>query len=77
MTNEYSLLSLSPPWSFEEKLQEQPRILEMIRNEEVKKWLAVSNSTGSLFRRSIDPKRIFWMNNGNLWIAKFPSKMII
>jgi len=64
----------TPPWSSVRELQEAAKHFENdTDNEEVKKWLAVLMAPGSSLGGA-RPKANILDDNGNLWIAKFPSK---
>ncbi len=67
-------ISPTPPWSSIRELQEAAKAFESDKdNEEVKKWLAILMAPGSSLGGA-RPKANILDKNGNLWIAKFPSK---
>lgn len=63
----------TPPWSSIRELQAAAKNLEDNENVEVKKWLAILMAPGSSLGGA-RPKANIEDENGNLWIAKFPSK---
>ena len=64
----------TPPWSYIRELQFAAKILEEDKdNEEVQKWLAILMAPGSSLGGA-RPKANITDENGDLWIAKFPSK---
>ena len=64
----------SPPWSTIRELQYGAEVLESDENdEEVKKWLNILMAPGSSLGGA-RPKANILDDEGNLWIAKFPSK---
>lgn len=64
----------TPPWSSIRELQYAAYMLEnKTENAEIKKWLDILLAPGSSLGGA-RPKANVYDNNGNLWIAKFPSK---
>ncbi len=64
----------APPWASIRELQHAADVLENDENsEEVKKWLAILIAPGSSLGGA-RPKANIKDDQGNLWIAKFPSK---
>ena len=63
----------TPPWSSIRELQAAAKNLEDDENLEVKKWLAILMAPGSSLGGA-RPKANIEDENGDLWIAKFPSK---
>lgn len=71
---DHNLLMPTPPWSHIRELQFAAKVLEDDKtNEEVQKWLAVLMAPGSSLGGA-RPKANIVDENGDLWIAKFPSK---
>jgi len=71
---DHNLLMPTPPWSYIRELQFAAKVLEDDKtNEEVQKWLAVLMAPGSSLGGA-RPKANILDENGDLWIAKFPSK---
>jgi len=67
-------LNPTPPWSSIRELQEAAKNFENEDDtDEVKKWLAVLMAPGSSLGGA-RPKANILDENGELWIAKFPSK---
>lgn len=67
-------LTPTPPWSSIRELQDTAQNFENDgNNEEVKKWLAILMAPGSSLGGA-RPKANILDENGDLWIAKFPSK---
>ncbi|WP_323028418.1 HipA domain-containing protein [Gelidibacter japonicus] len=67
-------LTPTPPWSSIRELQDAAQNFENDgNNEEVKKWLAILMAPGSSLGGA-RPKANILDENGDLWIAKFPSK---
>ncbi len=63
-----------PPWSSVGDLQYASKIIELDKKSaEVKKWLVILLAPGSSLGGA-RPKANILDKNGNLWIAKFPSK---
>ncbi len=63
-----------PPWSSIRELQHGISLIESNKNDkEAKKWLAILLAPGSSLGGA-RPKANIVDENGNLWIAKFPSK---
>lgn len=65
--------SSTPPWSSIQELQAAAKNLEDDKNANVKKWLAILMAPGSSLGGA-RPKANIEDKNGELWIAKFPSK---
>ncbi|PQJ08780.1 toxin HipA [Flavipsychrobacter stenotrophus] len=66
--------SPAPPWSSIRELQHGAELLESEDdNDEVRKWLNILLAPGSSLGGA-RPKANILDDNGNLWIAKFPSK---
>ena len=63
----------TPPWSSIRELQSAAKNLEDDENANVKKWLAILMAPGSSLGGA-RPKANIEDENGELWIAKFPSK---
>ena len=63
----------TPPWSSIRELQSAAKNLEDDENVNVKKWLAILMAPGSSLGGA-RPKANIEDENGELWIAKFPSK---
>lgn len=63
----------TPPWSSIRELQAAAKNLEDDENADVKKWLAILMAPGSSLGGA-RPKANIEDENGDLWIAKFPSK---
>lgn len=63
----------TPPWSSIRKLQSAVKHLEEDENANIKKWLAILMAPGSSLGGA-RPKANISDEDGNLWIAKFPSK---
>lgn len=63
----------TPPWSSIRELQAAAKNLEDDENLDVKKWLAILMAPGSSLGGA-RPKANIKDENGDLWIAKFPSK---
>lgn len=63
----------TPPWSSIRELQSAAKNLEDDENADVKKWLAILMAPGSSLGGA-RPKANIEDENGDLWIAKFPSK---
>lgn len=64
----------TPPWASVRELQHAAQVLESDEySEETKKWLSVLMAPGSSLGGA-RPKANITDDNGNLWIAKFPSK---
>ena len=64
----------TPPWSSIRELQHGAEVLESDRDsEEVRKWLAILMAPGSSLGGA-RPKANIRDEQGNLWIAKFPSR---
>ena len=63
----------TPPWSSIRELQSAAKNLEDDENMDVKKWLAILMAPGSSLGGA-RPKANIEDENGDLWIAKFPSK---
>ncbi|QOW09939.1 HipA domain-containing protein [Kaistella flava (ex Peng et al. 2021)] len=63
----------TPPWSSIRELQAAAKNLEDDENANVKKWLAILMAPGSSLGGA-RPKANVEDENGDLWIAKFPSK---
>ena len=63
----------TPPWSSIRELQAAAKNLEDDENVDVKKWLAILMAPGSSLGGA-RPKANIVDENGDLWIAKFPSK---
>jgi serine/threonine-protein kinase HipA len=63
----------TPPWSSIRELQAAAKNLEDDENANVKKWLAILMAPGSSLGGA-RPKANIEDENGDLWIAKFPSK---
>lgn len=63
----------TPPWSSIRELQAAAKNLEDDENVNVKKWLAILMAPGSSLGGA-RPKANIADENGDLWIAKFPSK---
>jgi len=63
----------TPPWSSIRELQVAAKKLEDDENVDVKKWLAILMAPGSSLGGA-RPKANIEDENGDLWIAKFPSK---
>lgn len=71
---DHNFLMPTPPWSHIRELQFAAKVLEDDKtNEEVQKWLAVLMAPGSSLGGA-RPKANILDENGDLWIAKFPSK---
>lgn len=71
---DHNLLMPTPPWSYIRELQFAAKVLEDDKtNEEVQKWLVVLMAPGSSLGGA-RPKANILDENGDLWIAKFPSK---
>lgn len=67
-------LTPTPPWSSIRELQDAAQNFENDgNNDEVKKWLAILMAPGSSLGGA-RPKANILDDNGDLWIAKFPSK---
>lgn len=63
----------TPPWSSIRELQSAAKNFEDDENANVKKWLAILMAPGSSLGGA-RPKANIEDENGELWIAKFPSK---
>ncbi|CAN5619350.1 HipA domain-containing protein [soil metagenome] len=64
----------APPWTSIRELQHGAEVLESDEDtEEVKKWLTILMAPGSSLGGA-RPKANIMDDEGNLWIAKFPSK---
>lgn len=63
----------TPPWSSIRELQSAAKNLEDDENADVKRWLAILMAPGSSLGGA-RPKANIEDENGDLWIAKFPSK---
>ena len=63
----------TPPWSSIRELQSAVKHLEEDENANIKKWLAILMAPGSSLGGA-RPKANISDEDGNLWIAKFPSK---